>query len=735
MPVLATAFWGLPLLDVSVILVYFAVMVWIGYRAMKKIKNQEDFFLGGRRFGKLIQTFAAFGQATSAESGTVTTTMVRNNGVAGIWAGLLGGLLVMPIFWMTTIWYRRMRYLTLGDFFEERYGSQRMAAFYAVCQALFFMLVVALAFNALGKTMAAMTPMPEAELTAAEKTELQQAHELEKLEGADYETLDDQQKEQLKELRFLNPRRQFSYIDPTVLIIVVAFIVLLYAVSGGLEAAFVTDTIQGIFTIILSLLLIPFAAIKLNKISGTDGLLGPFQAIHQKLPESFFEMWGSPLAIEFRWYWLLAFALLSTVNVFVQANQLTACGSAKDEYTARTGFVSGIFLKRYSQVIWGLVALMTVALYGSVVQDPDHMWGHAAKDLLGPLEIGLVGLLIACMMAALMSLADCLMITSSSLITSNLYRPLHPNRSERHYVWVGRIASLLFILGSVWIALQFKTVFALFKLIWMFNCVLAASFLMGMLWRRANRAGAWASMLVMTVFTVLLPVLMPLFPGVRTGEYFLKTTNPPPMTRTYVAREMDVFQRQQEMEQWDLQEKMGRAAGERPEKLISGKKFTKTFILPHKSVFWAEDVAVGDNGQKRGQGMLKVELVMLDWLGFDLSKNSYSFNETLTAIFRIVLPFGVLILISLLTRPDDTNRLDRFYARMRTEVQQDRVADARELALSQEEPHRLDHLKLFPNSNWEFRKWNATDYRGVAWSILGSVGCFLLLYLVVNLCR
>ena len=44
---------GLPLIDVIVIIAYFVVVLWIGFRAMKRIKNPEDYFLAGRRFGKV----------------------------------------------------------------------------------------------------------------------------------------------------------------------------------------------------------------------------------------------------------------------------------------------------------------------------------------------------------------------------------------------------------------------------------------------------------------------------------------------------------------------------------------------------------------------------------------------------------------------------------------------------------------------------------------------------------
>ena len=52
--------FGLSFIDIAVIVVYFVGMIGIGLWSMSKIKNQEDYFLGGRRFGKIIQTFASF---------------------------------------------------------------------------------------------------------------------------------------------------------------------------------------------------------------------------------------------------------------------------------------------------------------------------------------------------------------------------------------------------------------------------------------------------------------------------------------------------------------------------------------------------------------------------------------------------------------------------------------------------------------------------------------------------
>ena len=51
-------------------------------------------------------------------------------GLSGVWTSL-NYLFVTPFYWFIGVWYRRFRYLTLGDFFAERYGSRGLAACYA----------------------------------------------------------------------------------------------------------------------------------------------------------------------------------------------------------------------------------------------------------------------------------------------------------------------------------------------------------------------------------------------------------------------------------------------------------------------------------------------------------------------------------------------------------------------------------------------------------------------------
>lgn len=724
--------WGLSIIDIAVVVIYFISIVFIAIRAARLVNNREDYFMAGRRFGKLIQTFAAFGQATSVENVTTTTTMVNSNGASGIWAMLAGGLVNLPVFWMTSIWYRRLRLLTLGDFFEERYRSKRMAAFYALCQTIYFVLIAAIGLVAMSKTISAIASKPESELNAAERVEYRKALEREKLEAADFALLTSEQKSNLLELQALNPQKEYSYINENWLIISVAIITLLYASIGGLAAAFLVDLVQGMFIILLSILLIPFAIAKINLHFGSEGILGSFQTMHKVLPASFTELWGSPSLIEFSWYWIAGFSVMVIFATAVQANQMTACGSAKDDYTARYGFVSGMLLKRYSSVMWGIVALMTVVLYGGTISDPDYVWGHATRDLLGPLNIGLVGLMIACLIAALMASKSAFMLTAAALITNNLYRPFRPDCSENHYIWAGRIFSTLYMIVSAYIATQSKGLFELFKLTMMFNSILAAAFWLGMLWRRSNRAGAWTSMVVMFIATVVLPFGLPLVPGIHTSEYLSKTTNAIPVSRTYKAREMDIQERERTIASWDRLNLAGKSEGQRPKALKTGEQFERKVLLPKKSIFWSEGI-IYSNHKYTGKGYLKVELIVLDFLGWDLSMNSYSLNETLTFLFRIIVPFMVLMLVAWFTKKEAEDVLDQFYGKMLTPVVGTHDDDEHAMALTRANPTRLNHLKIFPDSDWEFRRWNREDLIGVIVSSLAVASVVALLVFFVSL--
>jgi SSS family solute:Na+ symporter len=82
-------------------------------------------------------------------------------------------------------------------------------------------------------------------------------------------------------------------------------------------------------------------------------------------------------------------------------------------------------------------------------------------------------------------------------------------------------------------------------------------------------------------------------------------------------------------------------------------------------------------------------------------------------------PFVLLIFVSLMTKPDELERADRFFAKMRTPVAPTPELDKQEVELSYNMPHRFDDRKIFPRSNWQFARW--------AWSdVLGFFGCWMI---------
>lgn len=722
--------FGLSVIDLVVLVLYFGVIFYIGIRASMRVKNREDYFLGGRKFGKLTSTFASFGQATSADGPVGVATTTFTNGASGIWSSLLM-LFVTPLFWITSPWLRRLRILTMGDFYEERYGSRKMAATYALIASIGMMGLLSVGYLAVTRTAMAMTPKPTVELTAEEKTELQQAERLSELEQKSAIWLSTGEKMELETLRKQDVHSVFSYLNEHALIWSICLMVMLYTALGGLEAAFYTDMLQGVFIIILSIVLIPFAWSGINSLYGGSGALQALTHLHDRLPDRIFEVFGSPQTIDFTWYFIATVAVVSGITVVTQPNQLVTAGAAKDEYAARVGFVTGTFMKRVVTIMWGVTGIAAILLYSGKVTNSDLVWGYATVDLLGPLNIGLVGLMLASMMAALMSTADCLMITVSGLLVNNLYKPFFPNASENRLIWVGRIAGAGFLIGGAIITLQFDNILQVLKFVWEFFVIFAAAFWLGLKWRKANRQGAWISIMGSFSIFYLIPILIPAFvPQVRQNEYLLKQTNPAPIVKTYEAKPMDVEKRTLEIEWW----KSGDQTLPSPEPLEAGENFEATFNPPSKPIFWSKGIKESE-GTQLGGGYLYLELVLLDRIGFDLAQNPYALNETIRMIVRLLFPFILLVVGSLMFRQSRRDEPTNFFVKMRMPVHEEGAeADRHMLDRAMKEPESTEHVLAFPQSDWEFYKWSRRDWRGfiLSWGIVLSILGLLWMVLTIG---
>jgi Na+/proline symporter len=160
----------------------------------------------------------------------------------------------------------------------------------------------------------------------------------------------------------------------------------------------------------------------------------------------------------------------------------------------------GNFVKRVCTVGWALVGLIVGAMIAqghgdaAILNDPENAFGFACRQLLFP---GALGLMIASILAANMSTCSAFLVDSGALFTEGLYRQrLVPNRPDRHYLWVGRVSGLaITMLGVVYAVFVIESVLYTFLLTETLATFVGVSVVGGVVWRRANRWGALASLL------------------------------------------------------------------------------------------------------------------------------------------------------------------------------------------------------------------------------------------------
>ena len=114
--------FGLSILDLVVIGAYFLCLTIIGIMTYKSVKSTGDYFMGNRRFGKILMIGHALGAGTHTDQPVAVAGACSQIGLAGIWYQWLW-MFATPFYWLIAPIYRRLRYVTLGDFFEKRYGS------------------------------------------------------------------------------------------------------------------------------------------------------------------------------------------------------------------------------------------------------------------------------------------------------------------------------------------------------------------------------------------------------------------------------------------------------------------------------------------------------------------------------------------------------------------------------------------------------------------------------------
>jgi len=227
--------------------------------------------------------------------------------------------------------------------------------------------------------------------------------------------------------------------------IIIVLITGLYSITGGANAVIRTQLFQGIVLIIGAVILSLFG---LNAVGGFSGL-------EQKLPADFFNMFKKISDPDFPWTGILfgapiiAFWYWCTDQYIVQ--KLFAAKSIND---ARMGTLLAAFLKILPIFILVLPGLIAVALYSEINGDEAYST-LIAGDLL---PIGLKGVVVTGLLAAIMSSLASAFNSTSVLFTNDFYKVRHPESNERKLVLVGRLATTAVVVAAILIVPMVKLI-------------------------------------------------------------------------------------------------------------------------------------------------------------------------------------------------------------------------------------------------------------------------------------
>ncbi|MBT3481329.1 MAG: sodium:solute symporter family protein [Opitutales bacterium] len=336
-----------------------------------------------------------------------------------------------PFYWLIAPMMRRFRALTTADIFELRY-NRSVAALYAVISIAFMVTTIGLMLKGSG-----------AVISGASGGAISSNH---------------------------------AIIFMTVLFVA-------YGTAGGLGAAILTDFVQGILTIIFSFLLLPSVL----------GAVGGLQGARETIADSTMFSLAAPAGIGV--FYIAVISINAIIGIVTHPHILANCAAGKTEREGQFGFMVGSLTKRACTVAWCLTGLAGVAYFAGKDVNPDHLYGMLANEFLPTMLPGALGLFIATLLASVMSSCDSFMIAASALFTRNVYKHAKPGRSDHHYLWVARIASIGVVILGVIYAYWLSGVIQGLEILWKIGPMMGIAFWLGLFWRRATPAAAWTSTL------------------------------------------------------------------------------------------------------------------------------------------------------------------------------------------------------------------------------------------------
>nr|WP_202602445.1 sodium/proline symporter PutP [Vibrio toranzoniae] len=429
---------------------YLIMMLAIGVIAYKRTSNSTDYFLGGRSLGPWP---AALSAGASDMSGWLLLGLPGYAYAAGFEAFWLAGGLLVGTWANWLISAKRLRTysittesLTLPEFLSRRFNdnSKLIQTISAFFILLFFLFYTSSGLVAGGKL-------------------------FETVFGLDYTTA----------------------------VIIGTVCVVSYTLFGGFLAVSWTDLVQGLL-MSAALLIVPIAAM--------NGGLGQLSTDLHNINPELLTLWndakGEPLS---------AIAIISLaawgLGYFGQPHILArfkATRSNKDLTTARRIAVVWTALSMVGAMLVGLVGLVYVTNSGAPkLEDGEKIFMLLVNAMFHPV---IAGILLAAILAAIMSTADSQLLVSSSAMAEDLYKQvLKKDATSEEIVRVGRFAVILISLIALALAMTpDSSVLGLVSYAWAgFGAAFGPAIVLSLYWSRMNRNGALAGIVVGGVTIVL----------------------------------------------------------------------------------------------------------------------------------------------------------------------------------------------------------------------------------------
>jgi solute:Na+ symporter, SSS family len=418
-------------LDTAIVFAYFAVVFGIGGYFFTRAKTSKSYFLADKSVGWVAVGASLFAANISSEHFIGLAGSGASSGLAVGHFEWLASFMCMTLAWVFVPFYLRTNVYTMPEFLERRYGPACRWYLTSVSILAYIFTKISVSLYAGGIV-------------------------LREVVGWDFYT--------------------------SALVMVVATGV--YTIFGGLAAVIYTELLQAV---VLLAGAITLTVIGLSEAGGMAGL-------RATLPADFFHMMKPVTDPAFPWTGIFIGAPLLGVWYWCTDQMIVQrVLGAKSEEDARGGALFCGFLKILPVFVLVLPGLIARSLY------PDIRGDDAYPTLVVRLlPHGMIGVMVAALMAALMSSLSATFNSASTLITFDVYKKMNPAAPEARLVAVGRMATIVMVvLGILWVPfikyLSSEVYIYLQSVQAYISPPIAAVFLIGVFWPRANRYGAiWA---------------------------------------------------------------------------------------------------------------------------------------------------------------------------------------------------------------------------------------------------